>query len=118
MLDIEEKLDDIPCSLPGSSKSDSSPDLPKALEATYSRSKPDHSISRTRSNNGYGCDGGAEDNVVALSGNDPEGRPDPTKDHFEVHWDGGDSDPMNPRSMSMARKWAVVLIVSAASVCV
>jgi hypothetical protein len=118
MLDIEEKLDDKPSPPPGSSYTDSSPHLPKALEATYSNSRQDRSISRTRSNNGYGCDGGTEDNVVALSGNDLEGRPPPIKDPFEVHWDGGDSDPMNPRSLSMARKWVVVLILSAGSVCV
>ena len=41
---------------------------------------------------------------------------DPEKE-FEVHWDG-DNDPMNPRSMSKARKWVIVLIVSATSLCV
>lgn len=36
---------------------------------------------------------------------------------FEVAWDG-DDDPMNPRSMAYARKWVIVLIVSASSLCV
>ena len=36
---------------------------------------------------------------------------------FEVQWDG-DNDPMNPRSMGKARKWVIVLIVSASSLCV
>ncbi|KAL8950409.1 MAG: hypothetical protein Q9222_003547 [Ikaeria aurantiellina] len=36
---------------------------------------------------------------------------------FEVQWDG-DNDPMNPRSMSKARKWSIVLIVSSSSTCV
>lgn len=31
---------------------------------------------------------------------------------YEVQWDGGDSDPMNPRSMSYARKWLIVFVVS------
>lgn len=34
-----------------------------------------------------------------------------------VDWDG-DDDPMNPRSMKHGRKWLVVLIVSASSLCV
>lgn len=37
---------------------------------------------------------------------------------FEVTWDGGDDDPMNPRSMAYARKWIIVIIVSASSLCV
>jgi hypothetical protein len=36
---------------------------------------------------------------------------------FEVTWDG-DDDPMNPRSMPYARKWIIVIIVSASSLCV
>ncbi|PKS12618.1 hypothetical protein jhhlp_000826 [Lomentospora prolificans] len=35
-----------------------------------------------------------------------------------VTWDGGDDDPMNPRSFGKARKWVIVLIVSSASFCV
>ena len=36
---------------------------------------------------------------------------------FEVTWDG-DHDPMNPRSMPYARKWIIVVIISASSLCV
>ncbi|KAL8715900.1 MAG: hypothetical protein Q9220_000567 [cf. Caloplaca sp. 1 TL-2023] len=36
---------------------------------------------------------------------------------FEVRWEG-DDDPMNPRSMSKARKWSIVLIASSSSACV
>ncbi|CAD0087715.1 unnamed protein product [Aureobasidium vineae] len=36
---------------------------------------------------------------------------------FEVTWDG-DDDPMNPRSMPYVRKWIIVIIVSASSLCV
>lgn len=100
---------------------DSAPNSPqqesKELEAAYPRQ--DHAISQRRSNNGYGCDEGTEDHVVGAAGsNDIEGRSAPVKDPFEVHWNGGDSDPMNPRSFSTAKKWTVVLIVSASSVCV
>ena len=69
------------------------------------------SISRTRSNNGYGCDEGTEDNVVPRVGDDLETHAVAVKDPFEVHWDGGDNDPMNPRSLSMARKWVVVAVL-------
>ena len=116
MLDTE-KLDSAPNSPPGSSHADSSPQESKELEAAYPMR--DHSISRTRSHNGYGCDEGTEDHVVGVAGdNDIEGQSASVRDPFEVHWDGGDSDPVNPRNFSKAKKWIVVLIVSASSVCV
>jgi hypothetical protein len=40
------------------------------------------------------------------------------KDPFEVSWDGGDNDPMCPRSFSKARKWLITIIVASASFCV
>jgi hypothetical protein len=39
------------------------------------------------------------------------------KDEFEVQFDG-DSDPMSPKNRPEARKWFVVLIISASSLCV
>lgn len=36
---------------------------------------------------------------------------------FEVKWDG-ESDPENPRTMSHARKWLIVIIASTSSTCV
>ncbi|OTA99526.1 hypothetical protein M426DRAFT_67665 [Hypoxylon sp. CI-4A] len=33
-------------------------------------------------------------------------------DFHEVRWDGGDADPLNPRSLSTARKWLIVSVVS------
>lgn len=39
-------------------------------------------------------------------------------DTFEVHWDGGDTDPANPRSLSYARKWLILSIVSVSALCV
>ena len=41
---------------------------------------------------------------------------DPEK-AYEVKWDG-DHDPMNPRSIGTLRKWLIVIIVSASSLCV
>ena len=42
---------------------------------------------------------------------------DKPKEEYEVHWDG-ENDPMHPQSMSKARKWLVVWIVSFSSACV
>lgn len=47
---------------------------------------------------------------------DAEKAEEPNK-QFEVRFDG-DSDPMNPRSLSRTRKWIIVAIVSAGSTCV
>ncbi|KAF9876270.1 bicyclomycin resistance [Colletotrichum karsti] len=68
------------------------------------------SLSRTRSQNGYGVD------EYEASDDSPQRQPE--KDPFEVGFDGGDSDPMCPRSMSKFRKWLIVCIVSCASFCV
>ena len=77
------------------------------------------SISRIRSNNGYGCDEGDDSTEEEGSGGDVEaGGVSVEKDAYEVRWDGGDSDPLNPRSMTMARKWLIVIIVSLSSLCV
>lgn len=77
---------------------------------TLSRPTSMREISRTRSQNGYGCDDDEENDVEQQAGED--------KDPWEVSWENGDLDPMNPRSMRKAKKWAVVLTVSLASLCV
>ncbi|WYZ37772.1 hypothetical protein EsH8_II_001278 [Colletotrichum jinshuiense] len=68
------------------------------------------SMSRTRSHNGYSCDD--------YQPSDDTPQTEPEKDPFEVSFDGGDSDPMCPRSMKNAKKWLIVSIVSCASFCV
>jgi hypothetical protein len=85
-------------------------------DAQSRRSTSVKSLHRTRSHNGYGCDD--HDNEADTAEQNMENGGPAEKDPFEVHWDGGESDPMNPRSMSAARKWLVVLIVSASSLCV
>ncbi len=75
------------------------------------------SLKHTRSNNGYGVDSGEESNDDRVSV-DAEAVASREKDPFEVHWDGGDSDPMNVRSLKKARKWIIVLIISVSSICV
>jgi hypothetical protein len=75
------------------------------------------SISRTRSNNGYGCDN-PEDTDGSGDFEGGDGGVQVEKDPYEVKWEGGDNDKMNPRSLGLGRKWVVVLIVSASSLCV
>ncbi|KAL5318914.1 hypothetical protein ACEPPN_013982 [Leptodophora sp. 'Broadleaf-Isolate-01'] len=91
---------------------EATPSRPNTLGRNRTGASTRSSISRTRTHNGYGCDDNEED-----SGHDVEGGV-PEKDPYDVVWDGGDMDPLNPRSMTMARKWLVVLIVSASSLCV
>ncbi|PBP27685.1 MFS general substrate transporter [Diplocarpon rosae] len=93
----------------GSRQSERPNSLGRKASSTSARS----TISRTRTHNGYGCD----DHQVDTEGHDVEGQTR-EKDSFDVGWDGGDSDPLNPRSLSLARKWLVVLIISASSLCV
>lgn len=119
MADIEKYDDDKLSTI-----ADDSDDLPSPEFApisngpskvnSRSNSQTRGHLSRTRSNNGYGCDENDE------STEDLEGGADTVleKDPFEVHWENGDDDPLNPRSMSKARKWLIVIIVSASSLCV
>lgn len=83
-----------------------------------SRASSLRAISRTRSHNGYGCDD-IDEQTQEQHGNDVEKNGAAAqKDPYEVGWENGESDPANPRSMTHARKWLVVLIVSASSLCV
>ena len=92
------------------------------------------SLRRERSNNGYGVDdldvdaldgqqvgdkektGSSAQHEEAAGGS--SGLEDDQIDPFEVVWDGGDNDPMNPRSMPKWRKWVIVGITSFGSLCV
>ncbi|EFX01532.1 major facilitator superfamily transporter multidrug resistance [Grosmannia clavigera kw1407] len=63
---------------------------------------------------------GDEDDDLQQGGNqagDIEAGPT-EKDAFEVSWDGGDSDPANPRSMATARKWLIVTVTCVGATCV
>lgn len=60
---------------------------------------------------GFACvSHGNEDNPAEESKRDEE-------QDYEVRWDG-DGDPMNPHSLSKARRWLIVVIVSMGSTCV
>ncbi|KAK2061293.1 major facilitator superfamily transporter [Colletotrichum caudatum] len=80
--------------------------------STSSAQRP-RSLSRPRSHNGYSCDDYQHEDDSPR-----EGAAEKEADPYEVAFDGGDSDPMCPRSMSTPRKWLVVSIVSCASLCV
>lgn len=60
-------------------------------------------VTRTRSQNGYGCD---DIEAIEVTAED---------DPFIVGWDGGDADPLSPRSRSNFQKWTIVLINSVAA---
>ncbi|KAH7346295.1 major facilitator superfamily domain-containing protein [Rhexocercosporidium sp. MPI-PUGE-AT-0058] len=96
---------------PIAASGEATPSRPNTLGRNRTGVSTRSSISRTRTHNGYGCDDNEE------SGRDVEGGV-PEKDPYDVVWEGGDMDPSNPRSMTLARKWLVVLIVSASSLCV
>jgi len=84
-------------------------------------------LRRERSNNGWGCDdieADAAGGSVApynhpsggnAAGDAPNGG---ERDPFEVGWDGGDSDPLCPRSFPTWRKWLIIAITSVGSFCV
>jgi len=73
--------------------------------------KESRSIPADSSDMSNASDGSGE-TTAAEEGNPPE-------DAFLVGWDGdGSTDPMCPRSIAKGRKWAIVVIVSAASFCV
>ncbi|KAF7545980.1 hypothetical protein G7Z17_g8759 [Cylindrodendrum hubeiense] len=76
-----------------------------------SRPSTSEALSRSVSQNGYGCEDAAN------SSDDATATP-AEKDPYEVGWENGDEDPMCPRSMSTSRKWVIVIIVSMASLCV
>lgn len=79
--------------------------------ALSTRTSGSGAIDRIRSQNGYGVSDEPGDD-----GEPPGAQPE--KDPFEVGWEGGDSDPLCPRSFSKGRKWLIVAIVSMVSLCV
>lgn len=81
------------------------------LSTTMSQSteQSTESLSRIRSQNGYGVDEtqDATSRVVPSYSQD--------KDPFEVGWDDGANDSLCPWSFNKARKWAIISILCAGS---
>lgn len=76
-----------------------------------------NTLRRERSNNGWGVDDLEEDDAGGCIA--PYNHPNPeARDPFEVGWDGGDSDPLCPRSLPTWRKWLIIAITSVGSFCV
>jgi hypothetical protein len=109
------------------------PDLEKAEQASEfepirSTSRPvttarSRSLYSTRSRQSTGGEDGysvrryedSEDDGLPI---DVDESPETKEDkEFEVKWDD-ESDPMNPRSKKNWRKWSIVIIVAACSLCV
>lgn len=79
---------------------------------TNSRPTSRRSLSRSRSQNGYGCDDETVDEDLEGQAGENE------KDPYEVGWEDGESDPKNPKSWSLMQKWIIVIMVSLSSLCV
>jgi hypothetical protein len=101
----------------------------RTTPAPTSRSTPGRRLSaetidtlrRERSNNGWGCDDIEADAAGTGGAVAPYNHPGPgevEKDPYEVGWEGGDSDPLCPRSLPTWRKWVVIGIASTGSFCV
>lgn len=77
-------------------------------------------IRRERTNNGWGVDDLEENSIGGGGAVAPYNQPDQPFEHdpYEVGWDGGDSDPLCPRSMPTWRKWLIIGITSVGSFCV
>lgn len=83
------------------------------LSTTYTHAKSLRSIRSHPSR--AGADGYTLNNEDEKPNNSSDA---PADDPYLVRWEGGDTDPMNPRSMTTLRRWCIVLIVSASSLCV
>ncbi|KAH7381318.1 major facilitator superfamily domain-containing protein [Phaeosphaeria sp. MPI-PUGE-AT-0046c] len=66
---------------------------------------------------GYTCFDAEPGHRSNSNGQDQNGNGVVTEQPFLVAWDG-DADPENPRSMSKLRRWGIVLICAASSLCV
>ncbi|QDS71980.1 hypothetical protein FKW77_001423 [Venturia effusa] len=88
----------------------------RARHRSHSRSQTLKTERSYGGEDGYSCnhEGHAEEGR-----GDGEEETEESKDRkrWEVTWDG-ENDPMNPRSMSVARKWAIVLILASSALCV
>lgn len=93
------------------------------ISARPSKGTHPDTLTKTRSQRSYaGADGytrfseDQEKSKMGENGENSDAYIDPEK-KFEVGWDG-DNDPMSPKSMSLARKWVVVLVMASSSLCV
>lgn len=102
------------------SPNDDAGDLPeRTLSHARSRASQTRTLDRIRSQNGYGVDDDSE--TTPNDGGEAQkenASPGESKDPYEVGWEGGDNDPLCPRSFSKGKKWLITIIVSHVSLCV
>lgn len=55
--------------------------------------------------------------VLAPADQKLQSPPSTEKDSYEVGWEGGDADPLCPRSYSASKKWRIVLVICFVSLC-
>ncbi|KAK4147510.1 major facilitator superfamily domain-containing protein [Dichotomopilus funicola] len=80
---------------------------------------PASSSSRKNSNAGKNlANGGPEDPEAGLAAAAAGANDVAERDPFEVGWEGGDADPLCPRSFPTWRKWLIIAITSVGSFCV
>jgi hypothetical protein len=53
----------------------------------------------------------------SITGDEEKGQPPAMEQSFLVEWDGN-NDPLNPRTMSVVRRWAIVAVVAMGSLLV
>ena len=106
---------------PISTRPQSQPQQPRPLSRQSHHSAALSHISRSRSNNGFGVDD-LEDEADKEEEADEEaaarenaGETADEEKRFEVTWDGGDLDPLNPRSLATWRKWIIIAVLSVGS---
>ena len=76
-------------------------------------------VSRTTTRRSQRSYYGGQDGYSCQSEEMPVGGGEQSDDEsFDVKWDGGDADPLNPRHKSKLHKWIIVLILSSAALCV
>lgn len=98
-------------------------DEEKALETGAKRPQSMRSLRTTRSHqsraggDGYTFFDADPVDKINTNAQDAHGNAGVTEQPYLVTWDG-DADPENPRSMSMLRRWGIVLICATSSLCV
>lgn len=113
MADTEEKRSELDSSQDSAANGDEREWAPIQPEVTRTGRTRDRDVTliRTRSQNGYGCDDTEGDEA-------DETQQEEEKDPFEVGWEDGENDPLNPRSKKKIMKWLIVIICSFSSFCV
>jgi hypothetical protein len=88
---------------------------PHSRHRSHSRPQTLRSQRSYGGEDGYSCN--HEQSAEAGDEDDDETEESREQKRWEVNWDG-ENDPMSPRSMNKARKWAIVIIMASSALCV